>query len=50
MYIDALTITAMIVFVVALAMFIGCCLVHPCAAPCVHGEDCGEHPDERHWP
>ena len=50
MYIDSLTITAMIVFVVALAIFVACCIAKQCAAPCEHGEECGEHNDERHWP
>ncbi len=50
MYFDSLTIAGIIVFVIAVAMFVGCCLVHQCAAPCEHGEDCGEEPDARHWP
>jgi hypothetical protein len=51
MYIDSLTITAIIVFIVYLAAFIGGCLMHNCSAPCTDKMLCGDdiHEGERSW-
>ena len=52
MYIDALTVTAFIVVMVALVMFIVRCVFHNCSAPCEDKSLCGDdvHEGERSWP
>ena len=52
MFIDTLTVTAMVVVMVALVMFIARCVIHNCSAPCEDKALCGDdvHEDERSWP
>ena len=52
MYVDTLTVTAMIVVLVALVVFIVCCVIHNCGGPCVDKSLCGDevHEGERSWP
>lgn len=52
MYIDTLTVTALIVVLVALVMFIVRCVIHTCSAPCEDKTLCGDdvHEGERSWP
>lgn len=47
MYIDGLTIAAIVVFVVALAMFIRNCLMKDCGSGCPDIADCDN--GERHY-
>ena len=47
MYIDSLTITAIVVVVIALAMFIRNCVMKNCGSGCTDIEDCDN--GERHY-
>jgi len=47
MYIDSLTIAAIVVVVVAVAMFIRTCVMKNCGSGCNDITDCGE--DEHHY-
>ncbi len=47
MYIDSLTITGMVVFVIALAMFIRNCVMKDCGSGCRDIENCDD--GERHY-
>jgi hypothetical protein len=42
MYIDGLTITAFVVIVIALVMFVKGCIFHNCGSPCNKIEDCDD--------
>ena len=52
MFIDTLTVTAMVVVMVALVIFIARCVIHNCSAlfedKALRGDDV--HVDERSWP
>jgi hypothetical protein len=51
-YINTLTVTAMIVVPAALMLFIARCVVHTCSASCEDKALCGDdvHEGERSWP
>lgn len=51
-YIDTLTVTAMVVVIVGLVLFIARCVVRTCSAPCEDKALCGDdvHEGERSWP
>ena len=40
MYIDSLTITALIILIAALVMFVKACVLGYCGSACNDGEDC----------